>query len=1313
MAQSYPPPDAADRADLGEPDPKTRLARCLRATAAVAVRPALPAERDALLRSVAQALVADFGADAGEIWLSDPTVDDPARRSVVRVATANDARALPPDGGPPPEVVEAIRARLPVARAEPAATVAVPLPTSDDVLGALFWCAEDPASAEVEALLATFGVVVADALDDIRTLEREQAARGAAETAERRAAFLADASAVLAAAGDEAAILDELAALAVPRIADWCVFDLVDAVGRFSRPVVAHADPAKAAWARALRARYPVDPARPGLVTRVLETGVSALQAEITDEMLVRTARDAEHLAILRGGDIRASMIVPLIARGTVLGAITLVAAGTAGPDGADRRYDEHDLALAEDLARRAALALDSARLYRAELEARLAAEHATDRVARLQRVTAALSEAVTPDQVAAVVVDEGVAALGASAGSIAMLAADGATLELAGAIGYDEGIVAPWRRFSTGASVPLADAVRSGEAIWIGSPGDLADHYPELAATVATGSTALAAVPLLTDGRAIGALGLTFDRPQAFAEPDRAFARSLAAQCAQALERARLYEVERASRASAVAAQQRSAFLAEATARLAASLDYDETLTSVAHLTVPRLADWCLVDLIEEDGSLRRVTVATDHTQANLAAALQRHPPDPSRATGIAKVLRTGRPELVPEVGDDFLRAVARDDAHLDSLRQMGYRSYIGVPLLARNRVLGGLSFVAGRSGRRYGPTDLAVAEEVARLAALAIDNARLYREAHAATDRLGHQAARSAALAEASRAFADARLELSQTLATVARQTAEILGDGCIIRLVADDGTWFLPAAVYHPDPDALALLTDLLTATKHRVDEGLVGQVAAAGQPLLLASPAPDDLRARLKPAFWPYLDRFGIGTALVVPLIAGKTVIGTVFTWRAARDRPYQQDDLAFLQDLADRATLAIENARFLREQIRARDRIQRLAAEREAVLGNIADGVIIADADGRIVFVNDAASRLHGVAALDVPVEDYAATYHLLTLDGDPYPPSELPLARAVLHGETTVDAQWRIRRPDETEIIAQGSAAPVIADDGARLGAVLTLRDITAQREFERQKDEFIVAASHDLKTPLTAIKGWAQMLHGRAVADPARRREVAGLAAVVDRAEAMQRLIDQMLAASRLQPGQERELRPQALDLVALVHRLVAGRVSPGTRHAFRVANDAAGKGGSEAVVVRSDPDALAQIVNHLLDNAVKFSPTGGAVELSVVRAEGVARLTVRDQGIGIPPEALPRVFERFYRAANVVGATATGWIEGLGLGLFSAQQLAQRQGGRIEASSRLGAGSVFTLILPLDPAADADGGGGTGRDPEVGSGA
>ncbi len=201
--------------------------------------------------------------------------------------------------------------------------------------------------------------------------------------------------------------------------------------------------------------------------------------------------------------------------------------------------------------------------------------------------------------------------------------------------------------------------------------------------------------------------------------------------------------------------------FLAEASMMLASSLDYEATLASVARLAVGELADWCAVDLLGADQAFHRVAVAhADPAKEPLARELRRYQPERGKPHPVSEVLRTGRPELVAETTDAWLVAHARDEGHLTLLRAVGVRSAMITPLLARGQMLGTLTFFSAQSGRRYGPADLALAEELARRAALSIDNARLYREARAAIQ------ARDTFLARASH---ELRTPLTSALGTV----------------------------------------------------------------------------------------------------------------------------------------------------------------------------------------------------------------------------------------------------------------------------------------------------------------------------------------------------------------------------------------------------------------------------------------------------------------------------------------------------------------------------------------------------------------
>jgi PAS domain S-box-containing protein len=196
--------------------------------------------------------------------------------------------------------------------------------------------------------------------------------------------------------------------------------------------------------------------------------------------------------------------------------------------------------------------------------------------------------------------------------------------------------------------------------------------------------------------------------------------------------------------------AEERQRFLVEAGAVLASSLDSEETLTRMARLAVPRLADWCMVDVLTEDRQVRRIAaVHVDPAQAELVRQLQHYlTSDPNASAGPALVLRTGRADLQPEVTDALLETVVRNPEQRRLLHALGPRSFLCVPLVARGRILGALSFGIGPSSRRFGSADLIFAEELARHAALALDNARLYRELREAAERkdeflamLGHE--------------------------------------------------------------------------------------------------------------------------------------------------------------------------------------------------------------------------------------------------------------------------------------------------------------------------------------------------------------------------------------------------------------------------------------------------------------------------------------------------------------------------------------------------------------------------------------------
>jgi PAS domain S-box-containing protein len=336
-------------------------------------------------------------------------------------------------------------------------------------------------------------------------------------------------------------------------------------------------------------------------------------------------------------------------------------------------------------------------------LAARRRAERSAARAGRMHALNQALGPALTPGEVARAVVGHAVEALQAGGGALTLADQTGLL--------HAEG--------SLGGAEPSA---LTSEVLLDGLPRYRSD---------AGGATA--ALPLLTSARPLGVLELRFPYRRRFGRDDRGYMLALAGQGARALERSLLYEAERAARRNAEDAGERLAFLAQASEVLGSSLDYKATLATVARLAVPRLADWCAVDVMDQ-GRLKRLAIAhTDPARVDEVWEMSRRyaelPGDP-----VPHAIASAEPHLVSQIPDQLLRAFARDADHLERLRRFGLRSLLIVPLPARNRVLGAITFVMAESGRRYTDADLPLAQDLARRAALAVDNARLFEEAEAA---------------------------------------------------------------------------------------------------------------------------------------------------------------------------------------------------------------------------------------------------------------------------------------------------------------------------------------------------------------------------------------------------------------------------------------------------------------------------------------------------------------------------------------------------------------------------------------------------
>ncbi|MEH1916374.1 PAS domain S-box protein [Nostoc sp.] len=351
--------------------------------------------------------------------------------------------------------------------------------------------------------------------------------------------FLVEASTLLAASLDYEITLENVANLAVPTLADLCIVDVFEEDWSSKQIAIAIADPTKLNILDEIRRRYRPKTKAKELV-RQLRLGISVFYPELSDSHLLQMSEDNEHLQLLQNLGIRSLMVIPVRSRGQLFGAISFFTAESG------RYYQQTDLALAEDIARRAATAIDNARLYQET-------QRSVNRTVLLQKITAAFSEALTPQQVADVVVNQGIAALEATGGSVVLLTEGNTTLKVVQAIGYPQTLINTWTSFPIAAPNQIAETVRTGQPIFLENLAAMIARYPDLADVVTViANNAWASIPLIVEGKVIGALGLSFTPLQIFNEEDRGFMLTLAQQCAQAIARAQLYEAEKTARAQA-----------------------------------------------------------------------------------------------------------------------------------------------------------------------------------------------------------------------------------------------------------------------------------------------------------------------------------------------------------------------------------------------------------------------------------------------------------------------------------------------------------------------------------------------------------------------------------------------------------------------------------------------------------------------------------------------------------------------------------------------------------------------------------------
>ncbi len=348
----------------------------------------------------------------------------------------------------------------------------------------------------------------------------------------------------------------------------------------------------------------------------------------------------------------------------------------------------------------------------------------------------------------------------------------------------------------------------------------------------------------------------------------------------------------------------------------------------------------------------------------------------------------------------------------------------------------------------------------------------------------------------------------------------------------------------------------------------------------------------------------------------------------------------------------------------------------------ALFDALPDAVWVADSTNTIVYVNPAGRTLLDLAE-DAPAASVSDRLEpLLDSDGQPLAADERPIERA-LRGESGLALPLRVpREHGDDDLHLRLTFAPLRDAGGTISGAVVYAGDRTEQYRIERVRDDFLASVAHDLRSPLTAIRGSAQLALRAMRQETLNREPLDRSLHMIDAAAGrLNRMLETLMDSARLERG-ALALQCVPTDLVALVQEVIEHHQQESRRHLFTLIAP------GEPLVGSWDPALLERAVENLVGNAVKYSPNGGEITITCADEGEQIRLSVQDHGVGIPAAGVPHIFNRFYRARNA----GFGMIEGNGLGLFAVKGIISSHGGSIAVQSVEGEGTEVHVRLPRE---------------------
>jgi GAF domain-containing protein/anti-sigma regulatory factor (Ser/Thr protein kinase) len=728
-------------------------------------------------------------------------------------------------------------------------------------------------------------------------------------------------------------------------------------------------------------------------------------------------------------------------------------------------------------------------------------------------------------------------------------------------------------------------------------------------------------AVPIMVKERVIGAISLdrVGDQPP-FSADEVSLCQTVANQAAVAIENARLYEkvTERMREATT---------LYKVSNQLMRTLNLDQVLERVLDILQKFFGYLnCAILLVDEEAGELEVKAARGYPRDIVGKV--RLKIGQEGIVGWAAAHKTAL--NVPDV--------TQDSRYVEGMEET--RSEMAVPMIAGDKVIGVLD-VQRSEVNAFNGDDLRALSSVAAQAAIAIERARLY----SAERRRVQESLTLLAIAQA----LSSTLDLTEVLKLVACSTAQAChANRCSILLLSQDRKEWMPIMSQYASGE---VDRELWAIFKERYAKAvgefpIFQEVIRERKPVIL-----DGSAMSVMPKEW--VEPFGVLSLLMVPLISKDEVIGLMALDHVEEGRRFTDEQVNLAITIGTHAAMAIENARL-------HTTIAEEGAKLEAIIGGTSDAVIVTDAQNRVLLMNQAAQRVFSVETVPEvgrPLGEVVSNERLLALFARPEAGEEA-LAEEIPLGDGRTH---------------YASLTPV-----AEVGRVAVMQDITYLKELDKMKSDFVATVSHDLRSPLATVIGYALMLSEVGELNETQQEFVEHIRLGVIK---MTTLIDNLLDLGKIEARVEMEMKP--CQLAAVIHDVAAS-----LREQIRVKEIVLQLDfPPELPFVLGDQVRLDQVVSNLVGNAIKFTPEGGMVTVSAREEQGEVVVEVKDTGIGIAPEAQAHLFEKFYR----VRSEETNDIEGTGLGLAIVKSIVEGHGGRVWVKSQPGQGSTFGFALPM----------------------